>query len=454
MRKYENYTFAPVPWIEKMPLHWKLVRGKHLYQKMQRPTSNIDEVVTCFRDGTVTLRKNRRITGFTESLKEIGYQGIKKGDLVIHVMDAFAGAIGVSDSDGKGTPVYNVCQAKGDSNNQYYALLLREMARTGFIQSLYRGIRERSSDFRFEVFAAQFYPVPPRPEQDQIVHFLDWKVSSINRLLLLKRKQIALLHEWQSVHISHIVTHGLRNGVVTKNSGAEWLGDIPEHWQAIRCKYLFSERDERSQDGSEQHLSMSQKYGLVPDSQLDERRMLSESYVGGKLCYKDDLVLNRLKAHLGVFALASQSGVISPDYTVLRPSTARILPSFAETVLKSDRCRGELRIRVRGIIEGFWRLYTDDFNTIVLPVPPLDEQVEIMKYIVEFRGKTKKYENMLTQEISDLQELKTRLISDVATGKIDVRDIEVPDSEYVQETGDSSDENNKDMGDASEDGEE
>ena len=454
MRKYENYTFAPVPWIEKMPLHWKLVRGKHLYQKMQRPTSNIDEVVTCFRDGTVTLRKNRRITGFTESLKEIGYQGIKKGDLVIHVMDAFAGAIGVSDSDGKGTPVYNVCQAKGDSNNQYYALLLREMARTGFIQSLYRGIRERSSDFRFEVFAAQFYPVPPRPEQDQIVHFLDWKVSSINKLLLLKRKQIALLHEWQSVHISHIVTHGLRNGVVTKNSGAEWLGDIPEHWQAIRCKYLFSERDERSQDGSEQHLSMSQKYGLVPDSQLDERRMLSESYVGGKLCYKDDLVLNRLKAHLGVFALASQSGVISPDYTVLRPSTARILPSFAETVLKSDRCRGELRIRVRGIIEGFWRLYTDDFNTIVLPVPPLDEQVEIMKYIVEFRGKTKKYENMLTQEISDLQELKTRLISDVATGKIDVRDIEVPDSEYVQETGDSSDENNKDMGDASEDGEE
>ena len=389
MREYENYTLAPVPWIEKMPLHWKLVRGKHLYQKMQRPTSNIDEVVTCFRDGTVTLRKNRRITGFTESLKEIGYQGIKKGDLVIHVMDAFAGSIGVSDSDGKGTPVYNVCQAKGDSNNQYYALLLREMARTGFIQSLYRGIRERSSDFRFEVFAAQFYPVPPSPEQDQIVRFLDWKVSSINKLISVKRKQIALLHERQSVHISHIVTHGLGDGVAAKNSGAEWLGDIPEHWQAMRCKYLFSEREERSQDGLEQHLSMSQKYGLVPDSQLDERRMLSESYVGGKLCDKDDLVLNRLKAHLGVFALAPQSGVISPDYTVLRPNTERILPSFAETVLKSDCCRGELRIRVRGIIEGFWRLYTDDFNTIVLPVPPLDEQAEIMEYIVEFRDKAK-----------------------------------------------------------------
>ena len=169
MNYYSEYTYHPLPWIEKMPAHWKLVRGKNLYKKMQRPVQDQDEVVTCFRDGTVTLRKNRRTTGFTESLLEIGYQGIRKGDLVIHVMDAFAGSIGVSDSDGKGTPVYSVCQAKGNSNNEYYALLLREMARTGFIQSLYRGIRERSSDFRFEVFASQFYPVPPREEQDQIV---------------------------------------------------------------------------------------------------------------------------------------------------------------------------------------------------------------------------------------------------------------------------------------------
>lgn len=117
MSGYENYTLSPVPWIKQMPEHWGLVRGKNLYQKMQRPTSDTDEVVTCFRDGTVTLRKNRRTTGFTESLKEIGYQGIRKGDLVIHVMDAFAGSIGVSDSDGKGTPVYSVCQAKGNWND-------------------------------------------------------------------------------------------------------------------------------------------------------------------------------------------------------------------------------------------------------------------------------------------------------------------------------------------------
>ncbi len=319
-------------------------------------------------------------------------------------------------------------------NVRYYCYLFKAMDAQKVFHGMGTGIRLTLS---FKELKSVMLPVPPRPEQDQIVRFLDWKVSSINKLISVKRKQIALLHKRQSVHISHIITHGLRNDVAAKDSGTEWLGDIPEHWQAMRCKYLFTERDKRSQDGLEQHLSMSQKYGLVPDSQLDERRMLSESYMGGKLCDKDDLVLNRLKAHLGVFALAPQSGVISPDYTVLRPNTERLLPSFAETVLKSDCCRGELRIRVRGIIEGFWRLYTDDFNTIVLPVPPLDEQAEIMEYIVEFRDKAKKYEDTLTQEISSLQELKARLISDTVTGKIDVRGIQIPEYEFAEEEADN-----------------
>ena len=117
MKRYATYKPTGIAWLPQIPEHWNLVRGKNLYQKMQRAVNDTDEVITCFRDGTVTLRKNRRTKGFTESLKEFGYQGIRKGDLVIHVMDAFAGAIGVSDSDGKGTPVYSVCQARVDSNN-------------------------------------------------------------------------------------------------------------------------------------------------------------------------------------------------------------------------------------------------------------------------------------------------------------------------------------------------
>ena len=195
MKRYEAYKNCNIPWIKQIPSHWMTKRAKFLYKKEQRPVREEDSVVTCFRDGVVTLRKNRRTTGFTEAISEFGYQGIRKGDLVIHVMDAFAGAIGVSDSDGKGTPVYNVCTAYGDSNNYYYAYALREMARAGFIQSLYRGIRERSSDFRFDVFERQYLPVPPREEQDQIVRYLDWQVSKINRLIAAKRKQIELMKD-------------------------------------------------------------------------------------------------------------------------------------------------------------------------------------------------------------------------------------------------------------------
>jgi type I restriction enzyme S subunit len=198
--------YSGIKWLGVIPIHWKLIRGKNLYEKLQRPVKNTDDVVTCFRDGTVTLRKNRRTTGFTESLKEIGYQGIQKGDLVIHVMDAFAGSIGVSDSDGKGTPVYSICQAKTDSNNYYYAFLLREMARTGFIQSLYRGIRERSSDFRFEVFGKQFYPAPPRAEQDEIVDYLGKRTEEIEKYITIRKLQIAELEDLRRCLISDVVT--------------------------------------------------------------------------------------------------------------------------------------------------------------------------------------------------------------------------------------------------------
>ena len=204
--RYERYKPTNQKWLEEIPAHWEIHRGKYLYEKAQRPVNDSDDIVTCFRDGVVTLRKNRRLTGFTESLKEIGYQGVRKGDLVIHVMDAFAGSIGVSDSDGKCTPVYNVCVAKCNINNHYYSYLLKEMARSGYIQSLYRGIRERSSEFRFDVFARQYFPLPPRDEQDAIVCYLDDKCSKIDRAINLKRKQIKLWQEYKARLISDVVT--------------------------------------------------------------------------------------------------------------------------------------------------------------------------------------------------------------------------------------------------------
>lgn len=195
-----------IPWIGMIPAHWKLRRAKYMFRKHKRPVSAEDEVITCFRDGQVTLRKNRRTTGFTESLTEVGYQGIKKGDLVIHQMDAFAGSIGVSDSDGKGTSVYHCCTPKGDYDVNYYALQLRIMAQTGFIQSLYRGIRERSSDFNFNTFGNQFLAVPPIEEQHQIVQYIQDSISKVDTYISDLEKEIEYLKEYKQRLISDVVT--------------------------------------------------------------------------------------------------------------------------------------------------------------------------------------------------------------------------------------------------------
>ena len=442
MKPYPNYSITPLPWLPNIPAHWELVRNKNIFGETKDVVGDDIDAYPLLSLTTKGIILRDMASGKGKFPKDFNtYKIVKPGDMAFCLfdIDETPRTVGLSQYGGMLTGAYTIFHvANINPHYAYYYYLSLDNVKA--MRPLYSGLRKTINT---GTFLSCKLPLPPRPEQNQIVRFLDWKVSAINRLISIKRKQIALLHERQCVHISHIVTHGLHGRVATKNSGVEWIGDIPEHWQAMRCKYLFSERDERSQEGTEQHLSMSQKYGLVPDSQLDERRMLSESYAGGKLCYKDDLVLNRLKAHLGVFALSSQSGVISPDYTVLIPNTERVLPAFAETALKSDRCRSELRIRARGIIEGFWRLYTDDFNTIVLPVPPIEEQAEIMEYIIEFRGKTKKYEDSLTQEISTLQEFKARLISDVVTGKIDVRGIEIPECEFVEETVDT--ENNEGM---------
>lgn len=196
-----------ISWLGEIPENWDLKRAKTMFEKANRPVEDYHETITCFRDGEVTLRKNRRTTGFTESFKEIGYQGIKTGDLVIHQMDAFAGAVGVSDSDGKGTPVYSVCIPKSkDFNNYFYALIIREMANTGFIQSLYRGIRERSSDFRFETFARQYLPIPSRQEQDEILTYINEKTTKIDGFIRKLNQEISLAQEYKTSLISEVVT--------------------------------------------------------------------------------------------------------------------------------------------------------------------------------------------------------------------------------------------------------
>ncbi len=256
LKPYPVMKDSGVPWLGQVPEHWEMKRGKSLFRKLDRPVEDAAETVTCFRDGVVTLRKNRRLRGFTEALKEIGYQGVRQGDLVIHAMDAFAGAVGVSDSDGKATPVYAVCSPVADAVPMYFAYTVREMARNEWILALSRGIRERSTDFRFDTFGAQLLPTPPASEQAAIVRFLDQADRRIRKAIAAKQKLIKLLQEQKQVIIHQAVTRGLDPNVKLKPSGVEWLGDVPEGWEVVPLRAIFKEVNERNH-ADEQMLSVS-----------------------------------------------------------------------------------------------------------------------------------------------------------------------------------------------------
>jgi len=437
MKAYPDYVTTPLPWLPMMPSHWKLARNKNIFQEVKDIVGDNADAYPLLSLTTKGIILRNVSSGKRKFPKDFNtYKIVKQSDMAFCLfdIDEKPRTVGLSGYDGMLTGAYTIFHvSKVDPRFVYYYYLALDNVKA--LRPLYSGLRKT---INVGTFLSTKLPVPPRAEQEQIVRFLDWKVSAINRLINIKRQEIALLSEKEEVYISNVVIQGVSPCSDVKNSGIEWIGIIPSHWKTVRCKYLFSERDERSVDGTEKHLSMSQKYGLVPDSQLDEKRMLSESYAGGKICYSDDLVLNRLKAHLGVFSLAPQRGVISPDYTVLIPRKDKILPAYAELVLKCVRCRRELRIRVRGVTEGVWRLYTNDFYTITLPVPPISEQQEIVDKITVYLAEIKRYKDCLTQEIELLYEYKTRLISDAVTGKIDVRDIEIPDYEYIEEEKDGT----------------
>ena len=274
--------------------------------------------------------------------------------------------------------------------------------------------------------------VPPQREQEQIVKYLDWKTSEINRLINGYQKQIKLLEEYLQKFIDQSITKGLNPSACPKNTRAEWMGSVPMGWQEMRVKDICREKNVRSVDGKEPHLSMSQRKGLVTDDDDTTRPFLSESYVGGKVCNENDLVLNRLKAHLGVFAIAPQLGVVSPDYTVLKINMNRIIPKYAEYLLKCNSCRKELTTRVRGITEGFWRLYTEDLYSIRICIPSIAEQSQILAAIKEKEDIVKSAVLMIQKEIELITEYKKTLISNVVTGQVDVQGVEIPEYEAVE----------------------
>lgn len=193
-----------VEWIGRIPEHWEVIKGKYRLKLLNRPVKENDEVITCFRDGEVTLRSKRREDGFTISLQETGYQGINPGDLVVHGMDGFAGAIGISDSRGKATPVLNVLDTK--ENKKFFMYYLRTLAFTEVFIALSTGIRVRSCDTNWNKLRQLVYLIPPLSEQQAIADYLDDKCTKIDAVIADKQAQLETLAAYKKSLIYEYVT--------------------------------------------------------------------------------------------------------------------------------------------------------------------------------------------------------------------------------------------------------
>ncbi len=429
LRPYPAMRDSGVAWLGAVPEHWEAERAKWLFRKMSRPVRESDEVVTCFRDGTVTLRKNRRARGFTESLKEIGYQGIRRGDLVIHAMDAFAGAIGVADADGKGTPVYSVCEPAPTADSHYYAYVVREMARSQWIQALAKGIRERSTDFRFEEFGSLPVPLPPLNEQAAIVRFLDHADRRVRRYIRAKQKLLKLLEEQEQAIIHRAVTRGLDPNVRLRPSGVEWLGDVPDHWEVLTLRRVIT----RAVDGphhSPEYVDsgvpfLSARNIKADRWSLDDAKFISEddyAEFGKRVVPQPGDVLYTKGGTTGVARAVDLPFrfQVWVHVAVLKLKRHKVLSDYLALVLNSPRCYEQSQLFTRGATNqdlGLGRM-----KGIWFALPPISEQNALFDALAERTKYLRSAVDHARREIHLLREYHTRLIADVVTGKLDVRE--------------------------------
>ncbi len=363
-------------WAGDIPQYWNIAKGKHFMAVLERPVRDDDNVITCFRDGEVTLRSNRREDGFTVATVEVGYQGIEPGDLVVHGMDGFAGAIGISDSRGKGTPALNVLSCS--ENKKYIMYLLRAMAYTEVFMALSTGIRVRTCDTNWKKLKSLDYLIPPADEQQCIADFLDAKCAEIDALTADIQTQIDTLEQYKRSVITETVTKGLNPNAEMKDSGIQWIGNMPAHWDVVRGKYIlhYMQKPVREDDG----VITCFRDGEVTlrSNRREEGFTMSDKEIGYQGIDVGDLVVHGMDGFAGSIGISDSRGKASPVLNVLDTDQCkRYIMYYLRSMAYSDVFLAlATGIRVRSC-----DLRWNKLAELSYPVPPLDEQNAIVKHI-------------------------------------------------------------------------
>ena len=266
-------------------------------------------------------------------------------------------------------------------------------------------------------------PVPPARRASRDCAVLDWANGRLEWAIRAKRQVIALLNEQKQAIIHRAVTRGLDPSVPLKPSGIPWLGEIPQHWEVRRAKYLYREVDERSTDGREELLSVSHITGVTPRSQKNITMFKAASYAGHKLCRPGDLVVNTMWAWMGALGVSTHAGIISSAYAVYRPHRPGcIVGAYMDGLLRSRPYISNIIRHSTGLRASRLRLYPEEFFRLPIIQPPVTEQQWIVHAIQGETAHLNSTISRLEREIDLLREYRTRLVADVVTGKLDVRE--------------------------------
>jgi type I restriction enzyme, S subunit len=420
MEPYLQMKDSGIPWLGFIPAHWNLRRMKTLLaERVEKCYPDEPLLAATQSQGVVT--KDRYEGRTVLALNDLHLlKLVRKGDFVISLR-SFQGGIEVARDQGIISPAYTILYALHPHSHAYLSRLFKSGP---FIDNLglhVTGIRQ-GQNVDYAKLSRAAIPWPPPAEQDAIVRFLSHLDAALGRHLRAKQALIRILNEQGQAIVERVVTRGLSQNIALRPSETDWLGEVPAHWEMRRAKHSYREVDERSTTGSEEQLSVSHITGITPRSEKNVTMFKPESYVGHKLCNEGDLVINTMWAWAGALGISKMRGIVSPSYAVYRPRTKSFSSEFVDAMLRTPAYISEYNRRSTGVTKSRLRLYPEQFLSLPLLQPPMNEQLAIVDYI---RTATKGVRAAIagaTNEIALLSELRTRLSADVVTGKFDVRE--------------------------------
>lgn len=431
--RYEKYKKSISPFLEEIPFHWKETYLSHAYSLSSDTGHTEEQLLSVFLDkGVVSYSSTDQKQVHKPSEDMSKYQLVNPGDFVINNQQAWRGSVGISRYKGIVSPAYYIWRPRKDNNPYYMNYLFRDHYIIDQFVLASKGVGSIQRQVYVPYMKRIILSIPPREEQNQIVRYLDWQVSKINKLIHGYQRQIKLLEERRQTVIDRAVTKGVRHGRQMHSMQANWMGDIPADWKMIPSKRLFLESKERKHP-DDKPATASQKYGIIlqEDYMKSENKRIVIATQGlddWKHVEPDNFVIS-LRSFQGGIERSEIFGCVTWHYIVLLPQKY-VVPRYFKWLLKSKSYIKALQGTSEFIRDGQDLRYSN-FVKVDLPLIPASEQEEIADYIEQETAKIDRAIPVLEKEIELLKEYRTRLISDVVTGQMDVRNVEVP--EYTPE---------------------